>query len=245
MSKVALLNPDVVGSMNHIHRYDLRNHAGRVFFTSDIHGSFDLLHEKLKGVSFDSTRDILIVGGDNTDRGPDSRHVLDYLYEPWYISVAGNHEEIFIGAYEEGFNERKAYSGCLFDNGGEWARLLTPVHAKAIYEAFKELPLAIEILLPTETVGIIHAEVPYCDWDLFKNMEETEYRWDGRNTAQWGRDKYRYSNRTEVANIDRVFVGHTPTNHGEVEVLGNVWYCDLGSHFRNKIGFVEIFNGVL
>lgn len=235
----------VIGSMGHIHQYDLRNFKGRVFFTTDLHGSYDLLHEKLREVAFDPDKDLLFVGGDWCDRGPDSKYVLDYLYEEWVKSIQANHEEIFIGAYEEGFNERKAYSGCLFDNGGDWARDLTPAHAKAIYDAFKELPLAIEILLPTETVGIIHAEVPYCDWDLFKNMQETEYRWDGRNTAQWGRDKYRYSNEKPVAGIDRVFVGHTPTNKGSVEVLGNVWYCDLGSHFRNKIGFIEIFNGVV
>lgn len=235
----------VIGSMGQIHQYDLREFKGRVFFTTDLHGSYHLLHEKLKDVGFDSSKDLLFVGGDWCDRGPDSKYVLDYLDEPWIISIQANHEEVYIGAYEEGFNERRAYSGCLFANGGDWARDLTSTHAKAIYDAFKELPLAIEILLPTETVGIIHAEVPYCDWDLFKNMQETEYRWDGRNTAQWGRDKYRYSNEKPVAGIDRVFVGHTPTNKGSVEVLGNVWYCDLGSHFRGKIGFVEIFNGVV
>lgn len=236
----------VVGSNNHIHQYDFRNHSGRIFFTTDLHGNYELLHEKLREVGFHFLNgDILIVGGDWTDRGPHSHDVLDYLDEPWIISVQGNHEEIFIGAFNEGFNERKAYSGCLFDNGGEWARKLSHDHAKAIAETFAALPLAIELLLPTETVGIIHAEVPYCDWNKFKDMEETEYRWDGRNTAQWGREKYRYSNETHVAGVDRVFVGHTPTNKGSVEILGNVWYCDLGSHFRDKIGFVEIFNGVL
>lgn len=230
----------VIGSMGQIHQYDLREFKGRVFFTTDLHGSYDLLHEKLKEVAFDSKKDLLFVGGDWCDRGPDSHYVLDYLDEDWIKSIQANHEEIFIGAYEEDFNESKAYSGCLFDNGGDWARKLTKPHAKAIYEAFKALPLAIEILLPNETVGIIHAEVPYRDWERFKVMLETEYRWDGRNTAQWARDKYRYSNQTKVANIDRVFVGHTPTDSGEVEVLGNVWYCDLGSHFRQKISLVEI-----
>lgn len=243
MSKVASLNHEVIGSMNHIHRYDLRNFKGRIFFTTDLHGSYDLLHEKLKEVGFDSTRDILIVGGDNTDRGPDSCHVLDYLYEPWYISIAGNHEEIFIGAYEEGFNECKAYSGCLFDNGGDWARTLMPAHAKAIYEAFKELPLAIEILLPNEKVGIIHAECPYGDWDAFSKITKAELDWDGLNTAQWARDKYDKQDTTHIKGVDRLYVGHTPTKSGEVEVLGNVHYCDLGSFFRDKISFVEIYNG--
>lgn len=230
----------VIGSMGQIHQYDLREFKGRVFFTTDLHGAYDLLHEKLREVAFDTKKDLLFVGGDWCDRGPDSYYVLDYLDEPWIVSIQANHEDIFIGAYEEGFDSRLNYSDCLFSNGGDWVRSITNLHAKAIYDAFKSLPLAIEILLPNETVGIIHAEVPYQDWERFKVMRETEYRWDGRNTAQWGRDKYRYQNQNHIANIDRVLVGHTPTNSGEIEVLGNVWYCDLGSHFRDKISMLEV-----
>lgn len=230
----------VVGRMGQVHQYDLRGFKGRIFFTTDLHGHYDLLHEKLREVGFDSNTDLLFVGGDWTDRGPDSRFVLDYLDTPWIISIQANHEDVFIGAHEEGFDYNQASTRCLMDNGGEWTINLDKSHAKAIYERFKELPVAIELLLDNEKVGIIHAEVPYQDWDRFKEMIETEYRWDGRNTAQWGRDKYRYGNTTMIKNIDRVFVGHTPTDSGEVEVLGNVWYCDLGSHFRDKIAFVEI-----
>lgn len=230
-----------IGRMGHIEQIDLRNFTGRVFFTTDLHGHYDLLHEAMRVNAFNTEKDILIVGADWVDRGPDSRYVLDYLNESWVYSTAGNHEDIFIGAYEEGFDyQQGASTRCLMDNGGGWTTNLDKSHAKAIYERFKELPVAIELLLDNEKVGIIHAEVPYQDWDRFKEMIETEYRWDGRNTAQWGRDKYRYANTAPIKNIDRVFVGHTPTDSGEVEVLGNVWYCDLGSHFRDKIAFVEI-----
>lgn len=231
----------VVGSMNHIHRYDLRNFKGRIFFTTDLHGIYDLLHEKLKEVGFDSTRDILIVGGDNTDRGPDSCHVLDYLYEPWYISIAGNHEALYIGAYEE--NWEGGFTNCLVSNGGAWVGVLSEVECKSIYEAFKEMPLAIEILLPNEKVGIIHAECPYGDWDAFSKITKAELDWDGLNIAQWVMDKYDKQDTTHIKGVDRLYVGHTPTKSGEVEVLGNVHYCDLGSFFRDKISFVEIYNG--
>jgi len=230
----------VIGRMGHVHQYDLKGFKGRIFFTTDLHGCYDLLHEKLREVAFDTEKDLLFVGGDWTDRGPDSRYVLDYLDEPWIISIQANHEDIYVCAYEEGFDINRPNTRNLMDNGGGWTINLDNTHAKAIYERFKELPIAIELLLPNETVGIIHAEVPYQDWDRFKEMLETEYRWDGRNTAQWGRDKYRYGNDTPIKNIDRVFVGHTPTNSGKVEVLGNVWYCDLGSHFRDKISFTQI-----
>ena len=111
---------------------------------------------------------------------------------------------------------------------------------EAIYETFKSLPLAIELLTPTEKVGIVHAEVPYGDWDKFKKMTKPELEYNGYAVAQWARTKYDKQNQDFVKNIDRVLTGHTPTNSGDVEILGNVWYCDLGSFFRNKISFIQI-----
>lgn len=85
--------------MSHIKYFD-RNTKGRDFFTTDIHGCYDLLHEKLREVAFDANKDRLFSGGDWCDRGPDSKHVLDYLNEPWIHSVRANHEEMLIEAYE-------------------------------------------------------------------------------------------------------------------------------------------------
>lgn len=53
--------------MKEIKILDMREHEGRIFFTTDLHGCYDLLHEHLKAVSFDSTKDILITGGDLCD----------------------------------------------------------------------------------------------------------------------------------------------------------------------------------
>ena len=81
------MKPKIIGSQKHIHQYDLRDFKGRIFFTTDLHGHYELLHQKLKEVSFDSTRDMLFVGGDWCDRGPDSKHIMDYIYEPWLHSI--------------------------------------------------------------------------------------------------------------------------------------------------------------
>lgn len=40
------------------------NMIGRDFFTTDLHGCYDLLHEQLRLNAFDSTKDRLFVGGD-------------------------------------------------------------------------------------------------------------------------------------------------------------------------------------
>lgn len=50
--------------MNHIKVLDFTKPKGRVLFTTDLHGHYDLLHDKLREVAFDSTKDVLICGGD-------------------------------------------------------------------------------------------------------------------------------------------------------------------------------------
>ena len=224
--------------MNHIKVLDFTKPKGRVFFTTDLHGHYELLHEKLREVAFDSTKDILICGGDWCDRGPDSQHVLDYLNEPWIHSVRANHEQMFIEAYEGDFKNQACQM--LVVNGGSWVAFCEDDHLTAIYESFKSLPLAIEMHTPTEVIGIIHAQVPYNNWNEFKKASETELVWNAEATAMWSRHNYDYKIAVQVEGVDRVLVGHTPTESGEIEVLGNVHYCDLGSFFRNKISFIQL-----
>lgn len=224
--------------MSHIKTLDMREHKGRIFFSTDLHGHYDLLHEHLKAVAFDSTKDILILGGDMCDRGPDSKYVLDYLNEPWVYCIQANHESMVIDAYEYP-DDRQAYR-MLFFNGGEWWYDIDEQTQKAIYETFKSLPLALEVLTPTEKIGIVHAQVPYNDWEQFKDMTTAELNWNGKATAQWARTNYDKQLHVNVKGVDRVLVGHTPTESGDVEILGNVWYCDAGSFFRDKINFIQL-----
>ncbi len=230
----------VIGSCNHIHQYDLRDFLGRIFFTTDLHGCYDLLHESIKAAGFDSTRDILFLGGDTADRGSDSKYVLDYLDEPWINSIAGNHEHLFMNAYDEEWVGPN--TNCLINNGGMWVSEISEGHAKVIYQTFKELPLAIEILLPNgKKVGIVHAGVPYNDWEQFTKITKAELEWDGLNTCLWDRTQYDSKSEVVVKGIDTVYHGHSPTNSGNIEKFGNRVYCDLGSFFRDKISFVEIY----
>lgn len=214
------------------------NHEGRILFTTDLHGHYDLLHEQLKLVSFDSTKDILIIGGDLCDRGPDSQHVLDYLNEPWVHCIRGNHEQLLIAAYEEDFCGPS--TNCLLRHGGIWIANISDDLMKAIYESFKSLPLAIELLTPTEKIGIIHAQCPYNNWDEFKKMTGAELDYNGYATAQWARTNYDKQASIQIKGVDRLIVGHSPTKSGEVEVYGNTTYADLGSFFRGKISFIQL-----
>lgn len=233
------MKPKIIGSQNHIHQYDLREFTGRIFFVTDLHGHYDLFHEKLKEVGFDSNKDVVFCGGDWCDRGPDSQHVLDYIYEPWIHSVRANHEELFISAKEE--NWTGPATNCLVSNGGTWVAFLEDAQMDTIYQAFKSLPLSIEILLPNNIkVGIIHADCPYNDWDQWTNITTAEFNWNGAATAQWSRRNIDRGVSVDVKGVDFLLTGHSPTKSGEIEKLGNQIYCDLGSFFRNKIAMIEI-----
>ena len=214
------------------------NKVGRDFFTTDIHGHFDLLHEQMRLNAFDRSKDRIFSGGDWCDRNPDSINILDYIYEPYIHSVRGNHEEMLIQAYEDNLMGNAARM--LYQNGGEWFWECSPEKQKAIYEAFKDLPLAIEIENPNGLIGIVHAETPYGDWEKFRNITEVELEWTGEAVAQWARTKYDKQNKSTTKGLYKQFSGHTPTNSGNVEQLGNVFYCDLGSFFRDKLAFIQI-----
>ena len=43
-----------------------------------------------------------------------------------------------------------------------------------------------------------------------------------------------------VKGVDFVLTGHTPTKSGEIEILGNQVFADLGSFFRGKLSIIEI-----
>ncbi|MFK7877762.1 MAG: metallophosphoesterase family protein [Paracoccaceae bacterium] len=72
-----------------------------IYSIGDIHGQLSKLHEVLDLIETDGGPDAKIVFlGDYTDRGPDSRGVLDLLIEgqtakrPW-IFLQGNHDRMF------------------------------------------------------------------------------------------------------------------------------------------------------
>ena len=73
-----------------------RNAAGRDFVVGDIHGMFPALRELLARAGFDEECDRLFSVGDLIDRGPRSREALEWLAQPWFHAVRGNHEQLLL-----------------------------------------------------------------------------------------------------------------------------------------------------
>lgn len=68
----------------------------RNIFVGDIHGCIDEFDELIKTISYNKSKDRLILLGDLIDRGPDSVGVIKRAQELKAEAVMGNHEDKFI-----------------------------------------------------------------------------------------------------------------------------------------------------
>jgi serine/threonine protein phosphatase 1 len=213
--------------MNHINFRRLqKNHNGRDFFATDIHGHFDLLERALSLVGFNPTNDRLFLGGDSVDRGPWSLMALDWLSRPYVHSVRGNHEYLCISSAEFGFSQLH------YENGGDWFRKLDQATMDECASVFLELPIAIEVEGSSGLrIGMVHGECVYADWDLFvRGLCDDKNHFEQQHLAMVAmvrRTRHEKSDSSVIANVGRVFVGHSQAN--PAFILGNVHYMDSGA----------------
>lgn len=210
-----------------------RNTLGRDLIVGDVHGCFDALSAALAAVAFDPECDRLFSVGDLVDRGPQSDLALEWLARPWFFAVSGNHEDMAMrwpeGREVGGAWVRNMSAGTYLANGGAW-NIGNPVDvSREFAEAFKALPVAIELETSAGLVGIVHADVPGLSWPAFVQALEHPQLSSGARAglvdrAQWSRDRIDNLFREEVAGVRAVVVGHTPVDAHTT--LGNVHYID-------------------
>jgi serine/threonine protein phosphatase 1 len=219
------------------------NTAGRDFVVGDIHGCFDQLRTLMRRANFNEAKDRLLSVGDMVDRGPSSHEAVDWLDKPWFYAVRGNHEQM---AVEAETGQVDAALHCM--NGGLWFYGLSDRERQTTARIFAELPYAIEVTTATGAFGLVHAEVPGDDWKEFR--ESLQYADHGlpanfehiERFALWGMDVIRgRSAFNGVANIDRVYVGHTPVK--DWQIVGNVHYIDTGACFGKRMTLVCVTDG--
>lgn len=206
------------------------NSQGYDYVVGDIHGMYDLLMGALDDLSFDKSKDRLFSVGDIIDRGPDSIKCLALCYEPWFHAVRGNHEQMAFDTIL-GFDSGGMWMG----NGGAWYALNQSKEIEfTLMDLSERLPYGIEIDYGYKKVGIVHADVPFSDWD-------TAFISDGaciENEMLWSRRRHDRGFGHDVSGVDMVYVGHTPVN--EPKTINNVKYIDVGSCFYNKIHIEKI-----
>lgn len=194
-----------------------KNESGRDFVVGDLHGMYTLLMSQLDDIGFDKERDRLFCCGDLIDRGEESFECMMLMYEPWFHSVRGNHEQMMIDIYVH----QQPDGGTWHYNGGMWELNYDQSEIRMYaHEIDHLLPYQIEI---DGQIGIVHADVGNV-WRELSDNDLVACLWNRSRINKIGVYK------EYVTGIDKVYVGHTPTVGGKV-VLGNVHYMDSGAVF--------------
>ena len=178
----------------------------RTFVIGDIHGCAATLRKLVDDTLRPLPADRIYLLGDLVDRGPDSKGVLDFIFELRELglsvsSVRGNHEEMLLRACEEHY-----YLGLWSANGGQAAlksfRADGPGDIPRIYRDFlSSLPLYILL----DDFVIVHAGL---NFDLPNPYEDGCAMLWTRSTFV---DRQRIGGR-------RLISGHTPVSRNRLEV---------------------------
>ena len=196
------------------------NELGNDYFVGDIHGQYSLLVKQLKNADFNFKTDRLFAVGDIIDRGSESEKCLELLIEPWFNSVLGNHEQLFL----QGFNNASFWK-VLVDNGGDWiknwlnnpSKLLAWAHLIRI-----KMPLSFTVESALGKIGVVHAEAP-ADWLELESLEVNEqsvipFIWQRRNLIE--------PSGNAINNIDAVVHGHNSLEN-PVIINNQIWIDTL------------------
>jgi len=201
-----------------IHRH-AANSLGRDFAVGDIHGHFSRLRRAMDALGFDPARDRLFAVGDLVDRGPESESVLQWLAQPWFHAVQGNHEDYAVRHYRHGLVDVGNYR----HYGGGWFLDLPRERQRPFAEAFQALPLAREIETREGVVAVVHADSPARAWQAAERALREHPR-RARSRALWSRARLEAGDESGVAGVRALVVGHTPVERPVV--LGNVHHID-------------------
>ena len=210
-----------------------RNESGRDFAVGDVHGHFSRLQQALDELGFDPVRDRLFSVGDLVDRGPESEAALDWLAQPWFHAVQGNHEDYAIRHVRTGQVDVMNWRGY----GGGWFLDLPEDRQKVFAEAFTRLPIAIEVETSAGAVGLLHADCPVLFWPRLESALQDRYK---RTSAacQWSRDRLRQMDRTGILGVRAVVAGHTPVS--SPLALGNVYHIDTEGWNEGYFTFLDL-----
>lgn len=215
------------------------NLLGKDYVLGDIHGRFDLVYDNLKEVNFNQNKDRLFCVGDLIDRGPYSKHVVEFLSLPFVYAIRGNHEDMLLDYYEtypDATDEDFYHVG--LRNGMTWFLENTQEERKIILEKLADLPLVIEVESKRGLIGLVHADVPKkMSWEEFKNEIENNNE-VVIETALWGRTRLMNEVEEDIIGLGRLYVGHTVQE--QVKKLGNVVALDTGAVFDRHLTMVDM-----
>lgn len=216
------------------------NTHGRDFAVGDIHGHFTRLEAAMRQVKFDPAFDRMFSVGDLVDRGPESERVLEFINQPWFHAVRGNHEVMTI-RYAESNMDMENY----VKSGGAWMVGSPRAFQIEVSDALSTLPVAITVDTGVGNIGIVHADCPTVSWqDFTESLTHSSHTNRERDLlmqqALWSRKRIESGDCTTVQDVAAIIVGHTPL--AQISRLANVYYIDTGACFEklNKLTIVQL-----
>jgi serine/threonine protein phosphatase 1 len=212
------------------------NPRGRDFAVGDIHGHFERLRQALEHLGFEPARDRLFSVGDLVDRGPQSEDCLEWLAQPWFFAVQGNHEALAIQLQAGAVLDLQTYRS----SGGGWLLDASPEKLQCYAEHFRRLPIALEVETRQGLVGIVHADCPFADWSRLRAYLQGKLPTDKRTdeVCQWSRTRLKRNDRSGVRELRALIVGHTPVR--VPKRLGNVLHIDTAGWSEGYFSFVAL-----
>ena len=226
-----------------------------IYIMSDIHGKYDKFITMLRKINFNKDDELYILG-DIFDRGDKPLEILEYIVRNKNIHLLlGNHEEMFIEAYENDFRDLQLW----FMNGGaNTYYALCDKGNKYMEEAYKyikRLPYYYTLNYGEFNYLLCHAgiNVPKRNHGVRAPDFVDIMEYNCEDDFLWSR------NHTETYNIlenINVICGHTPTqiiktvnlktgilSYGESKIVqkGSFIYIDCGVCFEEgKLGCIEL-----
>lgn len=213
------------------------NPLGRDYAVGDIHGHFSRLEATLERARFDPRRDRLFSVGDLVDRGPESPRALEWLEQPWFHAVQGNHE-VLTWQYVSGDPEldRRHY----LSSGGAWFMDSPVAFQRQCAERLARLPVALEVETAKGLVGLVHAHCPFPSWTTLRDYLTgvLPVAMELEEEFQWSRARLKQRDESEVRDVRAVVVGHTPLRRPRR--LGNVWHIDTAGWSEGYFSLLEL-----
>jgi serine/threonine protein phosphatase 1 len=220
--------------MNLTTRHYYKNTRGRDFIVGDVHGYFDELRNALLAIEFDVYKDRLFSVGDLVDRGHKSINATDWLSQPWFHAVRGNHEDFAIRYASKHHDElRPPPTDDQYKQwGGQWFVDLSKTQQESIARIFKMLPIGISVDTDKGPVGIIHADLPK-QWTKWATLEEfcmgvnPKNAYDNERLVHqmlFSRNRLKTGCGSTIEDLHMLIVGHTSVF--EETVVQNVHYID-------------------
>jgi serine/threonine protein phosphatase 1 len=216
----------------------------REFAIADIHGCCRTFRHLLEQIGF-SKQDTLYLLGDYIDRGPDSKGVIDLIFElqseGYYIRpLLGNHEAMLLLAMETGSGEH--CSEWLKNGGQATLRSYGVDHPSDIPREHVDFMRSLSLFHCTDTHILVHAGLDFCLEDPFSR--------EGAQAMLW--DRYQLSDRDKQKGRTLV-VGHTIRHEDEIRrsLKSNIITIDNGCYMgtafegRGSLAAIELKSGKL